>query len=83
VAAGFADAVVEALTEPVESGSAAAHWAELTDYIGHFHRLDAELSDAERGAVIAAIEPRLMPPIERTLLVAHASNVPGTFDACG
>ncbi len=73
-AAGFGNARVEAVVEPVEPESAEAHWAAVTNYIGHFHRLDAELSVEQRAAVIAALEPRLTPPWVRTLLVAHATG---------
>lgn len=60
-AAGFVAVEARLLRGRIEVGSAAEHWQAMTRRIGHFSRLDAGLSDGERSAVVADLEPRLEP----------------------
>jgi SAM-dependent methyltransferase len=47
------------VADELAPGSAADHWRSLTEQIGHFARLAAELTPAEEAAVVAELERRL------------------------
>ena len=81
-AAGLTGARAEILVEHLELPDAAALWAWLAAENGHVRRLDAELSDDERAAVLRDLAARTAPyrtaegglrlPRTMTLVVAHA-----------
>ena len=68
--AGFERVEVAVVADTVPFTSAADHWAALCSQIGHFRRLDAELTTDERERVLSALAERLHPPISRTQLIA-------------
>ncbi len=72
--AGFDPVAVHVVSGTVPFESAAAHWANLVGQIGHFTRLDAVLTADERERVLAALAPRLRPPVTRTQLLAVATR---------
>jgi hypothetical protein len=47
------------LHEHRPAADAADHWGRLARENGHFGRVDAELSDAERAAILGELELRL------------------------
>jgi SAM-dependent methyltransferase len=49
------------LRETLYAADTTAHWQWLTRQIGHFRRVDADLSDAERAALLADLDGRLAP----------------------
>ena len=60
-AAGLEAVEARLLRGRIEVGNAAEHWQAMTERIGHFSRLDAQLSQVERGEVVADLESRLEP----------------------
>ena len=72
--AGFDPVAVRVVSGTVPFESAAAHWATCVGQIGHFTRLDAVLTADERERVLAALAPRLRPPVTRTQLLAVATR---------
>jgi SAM-dependent methyltransferase len=69
---GFAAVTVTVVAGEVEVTSAEAHWVWLTQTIGHYQRLDAALTTAERARVLAELSSRLggATSLARTQLVA-------------
>jgi SAM-dependent methyltransferase len=59
--AGFGDVHATVLHDEVTAGDAAAHWESLTASIGHYRRLEAALTPAERGRLQTALAQRLEP----------------------
>jgi SAM-dependent methyltransferase len=74
-AAGFADVHSRVVADVLRPLSAVAHWTYLADRIGHFRRLDRELGDRERGAVLEAVERRLAPLREDAALALPRTMV--------
>ncbi len=59
--AGLADVHGSVLRDEVATADAGAHWRDLAGRIGHYTRLDAALSAAERERVAGVLERRLAP----------------------
>lgn len=59
--AGLADVHVHVLRDEVVAADADAHWRDLAGRIGHYTRLDAALTPAERGRVAGILARRLAP----------------------
>jgi SAM-dependent methyltransferase len=59
--AGFADVHTTVLRDQVAAVDAAAHWRSLTASIGHYRRIDAALTPAERAHLHAELAERLEP----------------------
>jgi SAM-dependent methyltransferase len=59
--ASLADVHGSVLRDELAAADAAAHWHDLAGRIGHYTRLDAALTDAERGRVIDVLARRLAP----------------------
>jgi ubiquinone/menaquinone biosynthesis C-methylase UbiE len=59
--AGFADVDATVLRDEVTAADAAAHWESLTASIGHYRRLDADLTPAQRDRLQAELARRLEP----------------------
>jgi SAM-dependent methyltransferase len=57
-AAGLRDVQARVMQLPVVASDAAAHWNHLARENGHFRRIDASLTNAERIAVITELERR-------------------------
>ncbi len=77
--AGFSRVADRTLRERAEPADAAEHWAALARENGHFRRLDAALSSAERAAVVHELDTRLAPyregialSVPRTLVLVTA-----------
>ena len=78
-AAGLRDVEATLLTEHVSAADAAEHWEWLARENGHFRRVAATLTEAERDAVLADIAGRLEPygtagslRVPRTLVLVTA-----------
>jgi SAM-dependent methyltransferase len=59
--AGLADVRGDVLRDEVAAADAGAHWRDLARRIGHYARLDAALSAAERQRVAGVLAGRLAP----------------------
>jgi SAM-dependent methyltransferase len=59
--AGFADVHGSVLRDEVPAADAGSHWRDLAGRIGHYTRLDAELTADERERVAGALARRLAP----------------------
>ncbi len=59
--AGFTDVRATVLRDEVAAVDTAAHWEALTGSIGHYRRLDATLTPAERARLHAELGQRLEP----------------------
>jgi hypothetical protein len=59
--ARFGDVHATVLRDEVTAADAAAHWESLRASIGHYRRLDAALTPAERGRLQSALAQRLEP----------------------
>lgn len=57
--AGFHDVETRVVAGQVEAPSALEHWGWMAARIGHFQRLDAELTSAERELVVSELSSRL------------------------
>jgi SAM-dependent methyltransferase len=58
-AAGFCDVEATVLRERRAAPSVADYWADLARENGHFRRVDATLTDADRAELLAELESRL------------------------
>ena len=58
-AAGLSDVEERVLRERAVATDAAEHWARLARENGHFRRVDATLSEAERVAIVEEVDARL------------------------
>ncbi len=59
--AGFADVHGRVLRDDLEPADAGAHWRDLARRIGHYTRLDAALTPAERERLVDVLARRLEP----------------------